>query len=170
MRKGLTTFAFVPQIGFLLALAGGCITEPTTIGLAMAVVLPLGLASNGGGYAVNHLDIAPTIASLVLAFYNTGGQVAGWMAPYAIGELTAYPDGLSREQHLLSNCSCEPSGAWVSQLDRRWRVVFCLGALVQAAGGLTYLALASDQVQPWVPRTTIRASSSVRVGRSGAES
>ena len=26
--------------------------------------------------AVNHLDIAPTVASLVLAFYNTGGQAS----------------------------------------------------------------------------------------------
>ena len=32
------------------------------------VVAPLNVASNGGGYANNHLDIAPALASLVLSF------------------------------------------------------------------------------------------------------
>jgi len=157
VRKAITTIAFLPQVGFLLALAAGVLAEPTTIALTMTIVLPIGLASNGGGYAVNHLDIAPSVASLVLAFYNTGGQVAGWAAPYAIGVLTAYPDALSREQHLHSNCSCPPSDAWVAEMDSRWRIVFCLGGLIQAAGGVTYLVLASDQVQAWVPPDGIKA-------------
>jgi len=158
VRKAITIGAFIPQIGFLFALATGLLVEPKTIGVAMVIILPLGMAANGGGYAVNHLDIAPTIASLVLAFYNTGGQVAGWMAPWAIGVLTAYPDGQSREQHLTSTCACAPSSAWVEQMDDEWRIVFGLGGLLQAAGGLAFLALASDRVQPWVPRTTLKTA------------
>ena len=153
VRKLITMVAFLPQIGFLLLLGFGLLREPHSIGLLMACVLPLGLAANGGGYIVNHLDIAPTAASLVLAFYNTGGQVAGWTAPYLIGELTAYPDGLSREQHVATNgTSSAVSPSWVSSMDHEWCVVFLIGAALQMLGGGVYLALASDQVQPWVPK------------------
>ena len=40
----------------------------------------IGLAS-GGGYEVNHLDIAPTAAAMVLGVYNTIGQLTGTAAP-----------------------------------------------------------------------------------------
>ena len=71
----------------------------------------------------------------------TDGQVAGWTAPYAIAELTAYPDGLSREQHLAAFNGTSPSAEWVRTMEREWRTVYLSGALIQAAGGFVYLAL-----------------------------
>mmetsp|Transcript_11444 Transcript_11444/g.23065 ORF Transcript_11444/g.23065 Transcript_11444/m.23065 type:complete len:414 (-) Transcript_11444:586-1827(-) len=151
VRKLVTAIAFLPQILFLFLLGTGALIEPYSIGLLMAFMLPLGLAANGGGYAVNHLDIAPTVASLVLAFYNTGGQVAGWAAPYLMAELTAYPDGISREQHLALYNNTPPSAEWVAQMERQWRTVYLGGALLQAAGGVAYFVMGDDAVQPWVP-------------------
>ena len=37
-------------------------------------------------------------------------------------------------------------------MDHEWCVVFLIGAALQMLGGGVYLALASDQVQPWVPK------------------
>jgi hypothetical protein len=50
---------------------------------------------------VNHLDIAPTAAAMVLGWYNTVGQLTGTAAPIIMGWLTPYPDGMSRSQHEL---------------------------------------------------------------------
>ena len=105
VRKLVTTVSFVPQVWergsardaphapsrsththgcvplplvqgiFLLALSARVLDSPSLIVALLLLVAPLNIASNGGGYAVNHLDIAPAVASLVLAFYNTGGQV-----------------------------------------------------------------------------------------------
>ena len=80
----------------------------------------------------------------------------GWMAPWAIGEATAYPDGLSREQHL--DAGAPPSAAWVAALGGRWRSVFLAAGLVEAAGAALYVALGSGTVQSWVPREGIGAS------------
>ena len=162
------------QATFLLALALSWLDHPRAILPLLLVVAPLNVACNGGGYAVNHLDIAPQLASLVLAFYNMGGQVMGWMTPWAphrlqpctrysagrcsdlssvrvgrwaIGALTPYPDGMSREQIELSGG--EPSAAWVASLSREWRSTFLLGGLCNLAGAAFYLWLADDRVQPW---------------------
>ena len=42
-----------------------------------------------------------------------------------------------------------PSAAWVRQLSAEWRTVFLLGGVVNLLGAAIYLALASDQMQPW---------------------
>ena len=156
------------------------------------VVAPLNVASNGGGYANNHLDIAPALASLVLSFCtlqtlgarsisreqqirsarpclcvclgpirssyvpsphphagtdNMGGQVMGWATPWVIGALTPYPNGESREQIEAANGTV--TDAWLRQLGREWRTTFLLGGCCNMVGAAAYLALASDQVQPW---------------------
>ena len=60
---------------------------------------------------------------------------------------------LSREQHVATNgTSSAVSPSWVSSMDYEWCVVFLIGAALQMLGGGVYLALASDQVQPWVPK------------------
>ena len=53
--------------------------------------------SQGGGYAVNYLDIAPANAGLAMGLMNTFGQMAGWFAPWCLGQLTPYPQGMPRE-------------------------------------------------------------------------
>ena len=150
VRKLITVISFVPQGIFLLALAANVLNTPQVILPCLLLVAPLNIACNGGGYAVNHLDIAPQLASLVLAFYNTGGQVAGWMIPWLIGEMTPYPNGESRAQMEASGSGeAEPSAEWVATLSAEWRITFLLGGCCNLIGAAFYVAFASDRVQPW---------------------
>ena len=71
----------------------------------------------------------------------------GWATPWLIGDLTPYPNGESREQ--MEEEGSGPSAAWVAQLSAEWRTVFVLGGFVNLLGAATYVALASDQLQPW---------------------
>jgi hypothetical protein len=48
--------------------------------------------------AVNHLDIAPRTAGIVVGIVNTYGALAGAVAPWCMGVLTEYPEGRSRDQ------------------------------------------------------------------------
>jgi hypothetical protein len=70
------------------------------------------------------------------------------MTPWLIGELTPYPNGLSREQ-LEAGSGAGPADAWVTDLSREWRTTFFLGGCCNLAGVAAFLALASDRVQPW---------------------
>ena len=47
---------------------------------------------------MNHLDILPTAAGLLLGVVNMWGSAAGALAPYVMARLTEYPEGRSREQ------------------------------------------------------------------------
>ena len=49
------------------------------------------------GYGVNHLDIAPRAAGVIVGISNTWGSVAGACAPVVMGWLTPFPLGRSRE-------------------------------------------------------------------------
>jgi hypothetical protein len=138
----------VPSGLFLLALGWRWLDRPERILPLLLVVAPLNVAANGGGYAVNHLDIAPQLASFVLAFYNMGGQVMGWMTPWIIGELTPYPNGRSRAQ-IMEATGLAPTASWLQSLSKEWRTTFLLGGCCNLAGAVVFLALASDQVQPW---------------------
>ena len=149
VRKAVTALSFLPQAVFLFALSARVVDTPAQIVPLLLVVAPLNLACNGGGYAVNYLDIAPSLSSLVLAFYNMGGQVMGWMTPWLIGELTPYPNGESRSQMELNDDGVLPSDDWVAQLSREWRTVFLIGGCANVAATVAFLTLASDQVQPW---------------------
>ena len=51
----------------------------------------------GGGYGVNHLDIAPRAAGVIVGISNTWGSVAGACAPVVMGWLTPFPLGRSRD-------------------------------------------------------------------------
>lgn len=104
----------------------------------------------------------------------------GWMTPWIIGELTPYPNGMSRAQIEAAaspaaaasagggaggegggiGASAEPSDAWVETLSREWRVTFLLGGICNLAGAAVYLALASDRVQPWARQHAAGGSSS----------
>ena len=111
---------------------------------------------------MNHLDIAPQLASLVLAFYNMGGQVMGWCVPWVIGELTPYPGGESREQ--IEDAGGAPSAEWLLRLRAEWRHTFLLGGVCNLLGAAAFIALASDQVQPWAKRHDRRRSTSSSSG------
>jgi hypothetical protein len=136
--------------------------------------------SQGGGYAVNYLDIAPANAGLAMGLMNTFGQMAGWFAPWCLGQLTPYPQGMSREdweqQQQQADATPALAGAaagaadsdigagtagaavyppleWVDEMSSEWRLVFLMAAGVQACGAAVYLLLAKAERQPWDHRT-----------------
>eukprot|EP01051_Picozoa_sp_SAG22_P021896 SAG22_NODE_5022_length_1105_cov_1.179920_1_plen_111_part_10 len=97
--------------------------------------------------AVNHLDIAPHLAGAIQGLKNSCGQLMGVAAPLAIGFLTPYPDGRSREQ--MAAAGREPSAEWLGQLAAEWRLLFSLTSVIQAVGLLVYLRLGRGTRQWW---------------------
>ena len=99
--------------------------------------------------AVNYLDVAPRNAGYAMSAFNTFGQAAGWLAPWALGKMTAYPepDRMSREDYLAVGAA--PPEGWVEVMAGEWRVVFLVAACVQGAGLVVYSAFASGERQRW---------------------
>uniref|UniRef100_A0A1B0A1J9 Major facilitator superfamily (MFS) profile domain-containing protein n=1 Tax=Glossina pallidipes TaxID=7398 RepID=A0A1B0A1J9_GLOPL len=90
--------------------------------------LTCGVAFSGfaiSGYNVNHLDIAPRYASILMGLSNGIGTLAGIIVPYAL-------DGLIQKN---------PTGCWTT--------VFTLAACVHLFGCTFYGIFASGELQPW---------------------
>lgn len=71
----------------LLGLFGAALSENQVLG-TLALLQGIGGIETGGGYSVNHLDIAPAHAGVVQGVKNTFGQGTGWMAPIVLGLMT----------------------------------------------------------------------------------
>lgn len=48
----------------------------------------IGCGFNQSGFQVNHLDIAPRYAGVLMAITNTFGTISGIVSPYVVGLLT----------------------------------------------------------------------------------
>ncbi|XP_065355466.1 vesicular glutamate transporter 1 [Calliphora vicina] len=95
--------------------------------------LTCGVAFSGfaiSGYNVNHLDIAPRYASILMGLSNGIGTLAGIIVPYAL-------DGLIQK---------DPEGCWTT--------VFTLAACVHLCGCTFYGLFASGELQPWAEPPT----------------
>lgn len=59
-------------------------------GLAVSLFsLAIGIQGlNGSSYTVNHLDIAPRFAGILMGISNSVGTIPGIIAPYIVGLLT----------------------------------------------------------------------------------
>ncbi|XP_015471844.1 vesicular glutamate transporter 1 [Parus major] len=77
------------------------------------------------GFNVNHLDIAPRYASVLMGLSNGVGTLSGMVCPLIVGALTRHK---TREE---------------------WQWVFLIAALVHYAGVAFYGAFASGEPQPW---------------------
>lgn len=97
---------------------------------SLAVVLftlALGVQSfNSTSYSVNHLDIAPRFAGILVGITNSFGTVPGIVGPYIIGYLT----------------DNQPTRA-------QWQKVFYISAGVFVFGWFVYLLLGSGEQQSW---------------------
>ncbi|XP_076445676.1 sialin-like [Babylonia areolata] len=93
------------------------------------VLLTIGVGGSGfttGGYAVNHLDIAPDFAGTLMGITNAIATVPGFLGPAVVGVLTNH-----------------------HQTVGQWRIFFFITAGVYLAGILTFLLLGQGEVQPW---------------------
>jgi len=75
---------FGPAIALIAASYTGC-NPPLTVAL-----LTIGVGLNGGiysGFKVNHLDISPRFAGILMSFTNCLANLAGLLAPMAAGHI-----------------------------------------------------------------------------------
>ncbi|XP_017763701.1 PREDICTED: vesicular glutamate transporter 1 [Eufriesea mexicana] len=97
-------------------------------GTAAIVALACGVACSGfaiSGFNVNHLDIAPRYASILMGMSNGIGTIAGLLVPFFVDNITAKKDAHS------------------------WRNVFIIAACVHIFGVTFYAIFCSGELQPW---------------------
>uniref|UniRef100_A0A915E603 Vesicular glutamate transporter n=1 Tax=Ditylenchus dipsaci TaxID=166011 RepID=A0A915E603_9BILA len=82
------------------------------------------------GFNVNHLDIAPRYAAILMGFSNGIGTLAGLTCPFVVEMLTDGGDGSRKGQH-------------------GWVTVFLLASLIHFTGITFYAVYASGELQDW---------------------
>nr|CAD7569121.1 unnamed protein product [Timema californicum] len=96
--------------------------------VAANTALTFGVAFSGfaiSGFNVNHLDIAPRYASILMGMSNGIGTIAGLICPIAIDNITK------------------------DETKESWKTVFIMAASVHFVGVTFYAIFASGELQPW---------------------
>lgn len=96
-------------------------------GMAISfLVLAVGFSGFAiSGFNVNHLDIAPRYASILMGISNGVGTLSGMVCPLIVGAMTKHK---TREE---------------------WQYVFLIASLVHYGGVIFYGVFASGEKQPW---------------------
>ncbi|XP_051157227.1 putative inorganic phosphate cotransporter isoform X3 [Leptopilina boulardi] len=92
-------------------------------------ILTVGVGLNGGiysGFKVNHLDISPRFAGVLMSFTNCLANLAGLLAPITAGYIIVG----------------QPTQA-------KWRIVFMLSAAIYIVCATFYLIFGSGERQAW---------------------
>ncbi|XP_073645454.1 sialin isoform X4 [Tursiops truncatus] len=111
---------FLVAAGFIgcdYSLAVAFLTISTTLG---------GFCSSG--FSINHLDIAPSYAGILLGITNTFATIPGMIGPIIARSLT--PENTVGE----------------------WQTVFCLAAAVNVFGAITFTLFSKGEAQNWAVR------------------
>ncbi|XP_077983131.1 sialin-like isoform X2 [Glandiceps talaboti] len=124
-RKLMNTMgSIIPGI-FLVATGH---MDCTQSGAAVAL-LTIGVSFSGfqygGGFLVNHVDIAPKYAGVLLGITNTTATLSGILAPYVIGSITT------------------------NQTQEEWQIVFYIAAGIYTFGAIFFIIFGSGEVQDW---------------------
>merc|ERR1712173_389352 len=82
------------------------------------------------GFSVNHLDVAPKYAAILMGISNTVGTIPGILSPALAGAIIK------------------------DRTPEEWRTVFLITACVYALGAFLYLGLASGERQDWAEGDT----------------
>lgn len=82
------------------------------------------------GFNVNHLDIAPRYASILMGISNGVGTLAGMLCPVVVQEIT-----LDKKNE--------------RRLSMEWHEVFQMAGGIHIAGVIFYYFFASGELQPW---------------------
>ncbi|XP_069671569.1 vesicular glutamate transporter 2-like isoform X2 [Periplaneta americana] len=122
VRKLCNCGAFVCQTLFLLAAAHS--TTPTAVVASLTVAVGFG-GFAWAGFSVNHLDIAPQFASILMGLSNTVATLPGMVSPLLTG-------------HLVQDKTPE-----------EWQAVFYIAGGVYLAGAVFYGLFASGERQKW---------------------
>ncbi|XP_055531707.1 sialin [Wyeomyia smithii] len=122
VRRYFNCGAFLGQTVFMIV--GAYILEPATTITCITIAVGMG-AFAWSGFAVNHLDLSPKSAGVMMGISNTFGTIPGIVSPIITGSIT-------------SNGS-----------DDEWRIVFYIAAGIYLIGCMIYWFWASGELQPW---------------------
>ncbi|XP_042197417.1 vesicular glutamate transporter 2.2 [Callorhinchus milii] len=122
VRKIMNCGGFGMEATFLLVV-GYSHSKGVAISFLVLAVGFSGFAISG--FNVNHLDIAPRYASILMGISNGVGTLSGMVCPLIVGAMTKHK---SREE---------------------WQYVFLIASLVHYAGVIFYGLFASGEKQPW---------------------
>lgn len=122
VRKLFNSFAFFCQ--------GACIIVAGYTTNWLVAVACLTFAVGGGGFAfsgffVNHLDIAPPFAGILMGISNAVATLPGIISPLLTGVIV---------QH---------------QYASEWRIVFYIAGMIYIFGAIVYCFLSSGEKQSW---------------------
>lgn len=87
------------------------------------------------GFNVNHLDIAPRYASILMGISNGVGTLAGMLCPVVVQEITRDKKNFKK-------------------LSKEWHEVFQMAGFIHIAGVIFYYFFASGELQPWAEPTS----------------
>ncbi|XP_012945000.1 sialin [Aplysia californica] len=123
VRKVFTCGAFALQAVFMVA-AGYLMSRAAAVACLTVAVGIGGFA--WAGFSVNHLDIAPQFASILMGLSNTFATLPGIVSPLLTSVIVVHEE---------------------SSAD--WQIVFYLAACIYGIGGIVYGLLASGETQIW---------------------
>ncbi|OCT78351.1 hypothetical protein XELAEV_18029460mg [Xenopus laevis] len=123
VRKIFNTVGMLGPAIFLLA-AGytGCNYTLAVVFLTLSTTLG---GFSVAGYGINHLDIAPSFAGLLLGITNTFATIPGMVGPIIAKELTH------------------------DNTVEQWQIVFYIAAAINFFGAIFFIIFASGNVQDW---------------------
>uniref|UniRef100_T1ISU2 C2H2-type domain-containing protein n=1 Tax=Strigamia maritima TaxID=126957 RepID=T1ISU2_STRMM len=126
VRKTFNSFGmFIPCVCMYLLTTLNCTQRFYAVAVIVVLQTFSGLAYSGG-FFLNHVDIAPQFAGILMGITNLFGTVPGIASPIIVGFVT--PNGTLQE----------------------WSIVFYIGMGAYAFGGLFYLLFASGKEQDWI--------------------
>lgn len=122
VRRYFNCSSFLAQTVFMILAA--YVSDST--GTVVCITIAVGLGAFAwSGFAVNHLDIAPQHASVLMGITNTFGTIPGIVSPTLSG-------------YIVQN----------KRLDE-WRIVFFISSGIYLFGCITYWFWASGELQDW---------------------
>lgn len=127
VRKLFNCGGFGVEAIFLIVVGMSNGTTTAIFSLTLAVGFS-GFAISG--FNVNHLDIAPRYASILMGISNGVGTLAGMMCPVVVQEIT-----LDKKNE--------------RKLSMEWHEVFQMAGCIHIAGVIFYYFFASGELQPW---------------------
>ncbi|XP_063983162.1 vesicular glutamate transporter 1 [Diachasmimorpha longicaudata] len=125
VRKLFNCGGFGTEAFFFLIVAYATVHKNPT---GATIALTFGVAGSGfaiSGFNVNHLDIAPRYASILMGMSNGIGTIAGLLVPVFV-------------DHMTKNHSAD-----------EWTVVFIIAACVHGCGVTFYAIFCSGELQSW---------------------
>ncbi|KAG5678082.1 hypothetical protein PVAND_007784 [Polypedilum vanderplanki] len=141
VRRYFNCLAFLAQTIFMLLAA--FLLHPTTSMVCITIAVGLG-AFAWSGFVVNHLDIAPQYASILMGIGNTFATIPGIVSPILTG-------------FIVKDKSVDS-----------WKIVFYISAGIYLFGCLFYWFYASGEVQPWaVVRTPTHETNRSEIEKNG---